>query len=133
MEANYIKISPEYGCSPLWIGIDGHVRDNIDIEALICDSELISEFNDWDDSFQKIYNLDDLEAIGFSDKIALFEFEKIGFSLWCKLCKLKSDMKIEYRSTVFNEIYENPQELMYDLCYKTQNIKSFVWVRERVK
>ena len=123
MEANYIKIAPEYGCSPLWIGVDGHVRDNIDIEALICDSELISEFNDWDDSFQKIYNLDDIEASGFSDKIALFEFEKTGISLWCKLCKLKSDMKIEYRSTVFNEIYENPQELMYDLCYKTQNIK----------
>lgn len=133
MEANYIKISPECGCSPLWIGVDGHVRDNIDIEALICDSELISEFSDWDDSFQKIYNLDDIEAIGFSDKIALFEFEKTGISLWCKLCKLKSDMKIEYMSIVFNEIYENPQELMYDLCYKTQNIKSFAYVRESVK
>jgi hypothetical protein len=43
MEANYIKIMPDYECSPLWIGVDGHVRDNIDIEALICDSELISE------------------------------------------------------------------------------------------
>jgi len=108
MDANYIKIMPDYECSPLWIGVDGHVRDNIDIEALICDSELISEFNDWDDSFQKIYNRYDIEAIGFSDKIALFEFEKIGISLWCKLCKLKSDMKIEYMSIVFNEIYENP-------------------------
>jgi hypothetical protein len=133
MDANYIKIMPDYECSPLWIGVDGHVRDNIDIEALICDSELISEFNDWDDSFQKIYNRYDIEAIGFSDKIALFEFEKTGISLWCKLCKLKSDMKIEYMSIVFNEIYENPQELMYDLCYKTQNIKSFAYVRESVK
>ncbi len=130
MEANYIKIMPDYECSPLWIGVDGHVRNNIDIETLICDSELISEFNDWNDSFQKIYDRCDPEASGFSDKIALFEFEKIGISLWNKLCKLKSDMKIEYMSVVFNKIYEDPQELKDDLCYKTQNIKCFAYVRQ---
>lgn len=130
MEANYIKIMPDYECSPFWIGVDGHVRNNIDIEALICDSKLISEFNDWNDSFQKIYNRHDPEASGFSDKIALFDFEKLGVSLWRKLGKLKSDMKIEYMSVAFNKIYEEPQELMDDLCYKTQNIKCFAYVRQ---
>lgn len=42
MDHNYIKIMPEYGCSPIWIGIDSAIKDNVEIESICDDLELTS-------------------------------------------------------------------------------------------
>lgn len=129
MKYNYIKIMPEYGCSPIWIGIDGDLTDNVEIEAICDNLVLINEFNNWNCIFQKIYNPWDPEAAGFEDKESLFAFEMIGINLWNSLNRLISNKKIEYFSLVFNKEYNNIVELQRDLDSKALYLDSFVWVK----
>ena len=53
---------PEIGCYPIWVGVDGNIKDTVKIESICNDLVLIKEFNTWDSKemlFQKIDNCDD--------------------------------------------------------------------------
>ncbi len=125
MECNYIKIMPEIGCFPIWIGSDSYVEENVKIDDVCSDMKLISAFNDWDNMYQDAYDLSDPLSSGFSDKETLIEFEKIGVSLWRKLSDDLSNVNIEYFSIIFNKEYCDWQELLYDLDHKIQNVEDF--------
>jgi hypothetical protein len=129
MEINYIKIMPEIGCYPIWVGVDGNIKDTVEIESICNDLVLIKEFNTWDSIFQNIYDLSDPESAGFDDKESLIAFERQGICLWNKLSILKPDVKIEYFSFVFDRVYDNILELQNDLDNKAIYMDSFIWIK----
>ena len=55
---------PEIGCYPIGVGVDGNIKDTVEIESICNDLVLIKEFNTWDSIFQNIYDLSDPESAG---------------------------------------------------------------------
>lgn len=108
---HYIKLMPDYGCSPLWWdepNLVGNIEpeelplSNTTIEALYQWSEVSITSLDWDDPSNSFSLL--------VDDIKIFEHE--GLRLWLLLKEeLGSDYFITYKSHYLHKVFFHPNEL----------------------
>ena len=99
---NYIKIMPEFECSPIWVSNDGIYYHNLSLSKL--ERYLRDSFRLWDKLYQDTLNMEDpLKSCFKTDKDKYF-FEVQGISLWRLLSeKYQSLSIVSYWSTYFEQ------------------------------
>lgn len=61
----HLRLAPEFACSPLW---DGDTGDPVSVFALDLPGDLAYRIEEWDDVFQKTFQLDDPESSAFASQ-----------------------------------------------------------------
>jgi hypothetical protein len=78
----YLKLSPEYECSPLWVSVDGDFYENLNIDASPFNEFLRSKISDWAINFEGTLNQDYPPESGFTTFEDEEKFEQDGVEIW---------------------------------------------------
>lgn len=111
----FIKISPEYGCYPIWIGTDGTVFMYDDEETVMECPDISTRLKEWDNIFQSTFDSSYPPDSRFESAQQLFNFEKEGLAIWKLIISKFSDFVVLYDSVVFNKVYDSPECLSIDI------------------
>ena len=110
----YLKIMPEYGCSPLWVSDNNRTFKNLDFRKV--DSSLVNRIDVWNQLYQSALNQEYPPESGFVNTIEIYNFEKEGIRIWKDLLNIYFNIaKIAYWSIVFNRLFFNVNELNVEL------------------
>lgn len=113
----YLKLSPEYGCSPLWVSSDGTFYENLSVDASPFNNLLKNKISGWAIIFENTLNQDYPPDSGFSTFEDGEEFEQRGVEIWKDII---SHYANEYDTVFFNsyrlaKLYSNIIEYKNDL------------------
>ncbi|KGF34367.1 hypothetical protein [Hoylesella buccalis] len=110
----YLKIMPEYGCSPLWVSDNNGTFKNLDIRKI--GLSLVNRIDVWNQLYQSTLNQEYPPESGFVNTIEMYNFEKEGIRIWKDLLNIYFNIaKITYWSIVFNRLFFNVNELNVEL------------------
>ena len=114
---SYLKLSPEYGCSPLWNSLDGKIYSNLDIDSSPFDEVLKSRLFDWAKNFETTLNQDYPPDSGFKTIVDEQAFETNGATIWKDILKHYSNLykQVLFRSNFLNKLYSNLDEYENEL------------------
>ena len=110
----YLKIMPEYGCSPLWVSDNNKTFKNLDFRKV--GSSLVNRIDVWNQLYQSTLNQEYPPESGFVNTIDIYNFEKEGIKIWKDLLNIYFNIaKIAYWSIVFSRLFFNVNELNVEL------------------
>jgi len=110
----YLKIMPEYGCSPLWVSDNNRTFKNLDFRKV--GSSLVNRIDVWNQLYQSTLNQEYPPESGFVNTIDIYNFEKEGIKIWKDLLNIYFNIaKIAYWSIVFSRLFFNVNELNVEL------------------
>ena len=110
----YLKIMPEYGCSPLWVSDNNRTFKNLDFRKV--GSSLVNRIDVWNQLYQSTLNPEYPPESGFVNTIDIYNFEKEGIKIWKDLLNIYFNIaKIAYWSIVFSRLFFNVNELNVEL------------------
>ena len=95
----YLKLSPEYQCSPLWVSSDGEYYENLNLDASPFNKFLRSKISDWAINFEGTLNQDYPPESGFTTFEDVVIFEQNGVEIWKYII---SHYASEYDQVFFN-------------------------------
>jgi hypothetical protein len=115
----YLKLSPEYQCSPLWVSLDGNFYENLSIDTSPFDEALKRRISDWAKSFEDTLNQDYPPDSGFSTRKREEDFEQAGFNIWNDIKQHYTNLYdiIYFNSYTLRRLYSNVPEYQKDLKY----------------
>ena len=113
IKEHYIKISPEYGCFPIWTGDGDIYRYNEDI--VIENTAIYNRLDEWNDVFQRTLDNSYPPDSRFESAQQLYNFETEGLAIWQHILSNFPNYKVVYESIVFDKLYENPESLSNDI------------------
>ena len=110
----YLKIMPEYGCSPLWVSDNNGTFNNLYIRKI--GLSLVNRIDVWNQLYQSTLNQEYPPESGFVNTIEMYNFEKEDIRIWKDLLNVYFNItKITYWSIVFNRLFFNVNELNVEL------------------
>lgn len=117
---NYLKLSPEYECSPLWISSDGEIYENLQIDNTPFDEALKKKLADWADAFDATLNQDYPPDSGFANEKDEQAFERDGLAIWKNILEDYSNLyqKVLFKSVLLSRLYYNVEEYQNELNNK---------------
>lgn len=118
----YLKISPEYECSPLWVSIDdGKTYKNIEITNTPFEDLLKIKILDWAKDFETTLNQNYPPDSGFESLKREEDFEDNGICIWKDITRNYSDIfkDIIFKSYKFQKLYYSLAEYENDLKMKS--------------
>lgn len=117
---NYLKLSPEYECSPLWISSDGEVYENLQISNTPFDEVLKKKLVEWAETFDATLNQDYPPDSGFANSEDELTFEKNGVIIWGIILKNYYGLyqQVLFKSILLNRLYSNIDEYYSELNSK---------------
>lgn len=121
----YLKLSPEYETSPLWISFNGRIFDNLDIEATAFDAVLKKRIADWAKNFDSTLNQEYPRDSGFSTPQQEKDFEFDALGIWKTIIQDYSDNydKIILKSYSLAALYEDVSRYENDIKEKFRDKK----------
>jgi len=121
----YLKISPEYQCSPLWVSLDGHIYKNLNIDNSPFDQILKTKLSGWAKNYEDTLSQDYPPDSGFSTLKAEEGFELAGFTIWNCIKQHYSNFfdTISFKSYKLEKLYSDISEYQRDLETFTSEIK----------
>jgi hypothetical protein len=116
---NYLKLSPEYQSSPLWVSLDGNIYENLSIDTSPFTEALKKRISDWAKSFEDTLNQYYPPDSGFITGKQGEDFEQVGFNIWNDIKQHYSNLYdiIFFNSYTLRRLYSNVQEYQKDLKY----------------
>ena len=113
----YLKLSPEYQCSPLWASLDGNFYENLAIDTSHFDEALKERIFNWAKVFEDTLNQDYPPDSGFETTKEEEEFEQIGFDIWEYINQRYPNLYdvIFFNSYTLKKLYSNVLEYKKDL------------------
>ncbi|HEV8269992.1 MAG TPA: hypothetical protein VGQ04_01735 [Chitinophagaceae bacterium] len=119
----YLKLDPEYQCSPLWVSLDGEIYKNFEIDASPFDELLKNKIFNWAKNFEDTLNQDYPPDSGFKSVEEEEQFEQSGIDIWKDIVKSYSNLfnKVLFKSYRLQKLYSNLIEYQKDLKSKSIN------------
>ena len=113
----YLKLSPEYQCSPLWVSSDGNFYENLSIDTSPFNESLKNKISKWAMCFEKTLNQDYPPESGFASFGDEEEFERDGIEIWENITShyLNEYIVIFYKSHMLAKLYTNITDYKNDL------------------
>lgn len=113
----YLKLSPEYECSPLWVSLDEDLYENVRIDTSPFDEALKRRITNWSKIFENTLNQDYPPDSGFRTVKEEEDFEQAGFNIWndIKQHYLTLYDMVFYNSYTLRKLYSNISEYQNDL------------------
>ncbi|GAA4025534.1 hypothetical protein GCM10022386_05910 [Flavobacterium cheonhonense] len=110
-----IKISPEYGCFPLWISEKDEIYSNVNHYDLNFSEDLKKNIENWNIKFQQTLNKEYPPDSSFGSLTDLIEFENEGILVWRDINKQMSNVNVSYFSLLKDRYYYNLDELISEI------------------
>jgi hypothetical protein len=119
----YLKLSPEYECSPLWVSLDDEIYENFEIDASPFDQLLKNKIFNWAKNFEDTLNQDYPPNSGFRSVKEEEQFEQRGVAIWRDIIQSYSDLfnKVLFKSHRLQRLYFNVEEYQKDFKNKLIN------------
>jgi len=113
----YLKLSPEYECSPLWISPDNNIYENLAIEASPFDGLLKKRLTDWAEKFEGTLDQDYPPDSGFKTVPEEKDFERAGVDIWKDILSHhpKDYEKVFFSSYLLKKLYSDLSAYENDL------------------
>ena len=108
----YLKIRPEYECSPLWFKVDNEVYENINVSQTSLSNYLKDKINKWANEYDLTLNQDYPPDSKFKTHKDEINFENDGFLIWELLKKeySKEFDEISYYSVILEKNFVNIED-----------------------
>jgi flagellar capping protein FliD len=117
----FLKLSPEYECSPLWVSQDGTFYENLEVNASPFDEALKKKISKWANFFQGTLNQNYPPDSGFKSEKEEREFEQIGVSIWQEITRYYSSSfdNLSFYSYTLAKLYSDELEYRTDYTITT--------------
>jgi len=117
----YLKLSPEFESSPLWIGSDGLIFHHLNIDNSPFNEELKRKLSEWAKKFEETLNQEYPPDSGFKTEEEEYDFEQLGLNIWKAIREHYSSHFeiVYYKSYKLGKLYSDENTYQNDLKYFT--------------